>query len=177
MGKKAGKAAAKKTEEEEAPAADEAPKEWTCADCGFEGNPAEDEECMNCGAARPAPAGDPRFEDYVVGLVKEVEAVAGKDKLKKLVVDVGEGEPLTIASNAGNIKDPGVRVVVAKVGAIVDGEPLKKATVGGVPSEGMICDGGMLGWVGGGAGAAAILPESFAIGGPPPDARPRMDGK
>jgi hypothetical protein len=34
----------------------------------------------------------------------------------------------------------------------------------------------MLGWSGGGSGAA-LLPDSFALGAPPPDARPRTDGK
>ncbi len=54
---------------------------------------------------------------------------------------------------------------------------VKKATVGGAPSEGMLCDAPMLGWVGGGAGNAALVPDTFALGAPPPDKRPRMDGK
>lgn len=37
-------------------------------------------------------------------------------------------------------------------------------------------DGAMLGWSGGGSGAA-LLPDSFDVGGVPPDARPRTDGK
>lgn len=48
---------------------------------------------------------------------------------------------------------------------------------GGRASHGMICDSTMLGWVGGGAGAAALLPETFAPGDTPPVSRPRMDGK
>lgn len=70
-----------------------------------------------------------------------------------------------------------VRVVIATVGAeLKGGEKVKKATVGGVTSEGMCCDGPMLGWVGGGAGAAALLPESCKPGDAPPTSRPRMDG-
>ena len=57
-----------------------------------------------------------------------------------------------------------------------DGEKVKKAMVGGVTSEGMCCDGPMLGWVGGGAGAAALLPENFNPGDAPPTSRPRLDG-
>ncbi len=34
----------------------------------------------------------------------------------------------------------------------------------------------MLGWSGGGSGAA-LLPDSFELGAVPPDARPRTDGK
>lgn len=37
-------------------------------------------------------------------------------------------------------------------------------------------DGAMLGWSGGGSGAA-LLPDSFEVGAVPPDARPRTDGK
>jgi len=60
-----------------------------------------------------------------------------------------------------------------------EGEELtiKKQSVGGRTSEGMLCDSPMLGWVGGGAGSAALVPDSFSPGDPPPDRRPRMDGK
>jgi len=147
---------------------------WLCPDCEQENGP-EDTVCIACDAPRPVVA-DAKFENYVVGLIQSVESVPNKDKLKQLKVDVGEGEPLKIVTNAGNVKE-GSRVVIAKVGAIVNDEPLQKAVVGGCPSEGMLCDGPMLGWTGGGAGAAALLPDTFAVGGPPPDARPRTDGK
>merc|ERR1711957_1092047 len=117
-----------------------------------------------------------KFEGFVVAIVLKAEAIPNKDKLKQLEVDVGDGEPLKIVTNASNVKE-GSRVVIAKVGAIVEGEPLKKANVGGCPSEGMICNGPMLGWVGGDASNAALLPDSFLVGGPPPDSRPRTDGK
>jgi hypothetical protein len=45
-------------------------------------------------------------------------------------------------------------------------EECKPLTVGGVTSEGMLCDAPMLGWVGGGAGAAALLPDSYNPAGP-----------
>ena len=51
--------------------------------------------------------------------------------------------------------------MVATVGCEVNGEPVKKATVGGVPSEGM-CDAPMLGWKGGGAGGDKLLPVTAA---------------
>jgi hypothetical protein len=70
-----------------------------------------------------------------------------------------------------------MRVVIATVGAeLKGGEKVKKAAVGGVTSEGMCCDGPMLGWVGGGAGAAALLPETYNPGDAPPTSRPRLDG-
>jgi Ca2+-binding EF-hand superfamily protein len=103
------------------------------------------------------------------------------DKLHQLKVDIGSGgDPLPIVTNAGNVKE-GIRVVVATVGAKVNdkGEEIevKKANVGGCPSEGMLCDGPMLGWTGGGAGAAALVPDTFSPGDKPPKSRPRMDGK
>lgn len=113
---------------------------------------------------------------YLAGLVLECEGVKGKDKLKELKVDVGQDEPLTIVTNAANV-EVGKRVVVATIGAsLKDESKVKKAMVGGVTSEGMLCDGPMLGWQGGGAGAAALLPESFKPGEAPPRSRPRLDG-
>ena len=112
---------------------------------------------------------------FVVGLVSAVESVSGKDKLTKLSVDVGAAEQLTIVTNASNVSE-GSRVVVAMIGTeLSDGTMVKKASVGGVVSEGMLCDAPMLGWVGGGAGAAAMVPDSFAPGDAPPASRPRMD--
>lgn len=71
-----------------------------------------------------------------------------------------------------------VRVAVALAGSVVelDGEEvsIKKTSVGGVMSEGMLCDSKMLGWAGGGAGVAARIPDTVPIGSPPPAEKPRM---
>eukprot|EP00405_Crypthecodinium_cohnii_P001964 CAMPEP_0194764180 /NCGR_PEP_ID=MMETSP0323_2-20130528/21496_1 /TAXON_ID=2866 ORGANISM="Crypthecodinium cohnii, Strain Seligo" /NCGR_SAMPLE_ID=MMETSP0323_2 /ASSEMBLY_ACC=CAM_ASM_000346 /LENGTH=174 /DNA_ID=CAMNT_0039690715 /DNA_START=65 /DNA_END=589 /DNA_ORIENTATION=+ len=174
MGKKPKAAAKAPQEDEEAPeGAVVLGGAWTC-ECEYENEP-DAMECAACEAARPKFV-DPKFENFVVGLIQTVAAVPGKDKLKVVEVDVGEEKALQIVTNAGNVKE-GSRVVVAKVGAIVNDEPIKKGNVGGQMSEGMLCDGPMLGWTGGGAGAAALLPDSFEVGGPPPDQRPRGDGK
>ena len=53
--------------------------------------------------------------------------------------------------------------------------PIKKTAVGGRQSEGMLCDAGMLGWVGGGAGAAAVVGPGFELGAKPPSSRPRLN--
>ena len=159
--------------------------EWVCAECECE-NEATDDMCAACDAPRPAAAqgeGDDssRYAGYKVALVTAVEDVADK-KLKVVVLDVGvAGQHLRVVTSATNVVE-GSRVVVATVGALVpDGAgetvAVKKTAVGGVPSEGMLCDGPMLGWTGGGAGAAALLPDTFPVGSTPPDKRPRMDGK
>ena len=85
--------------------------------------------------------------DIVVCELLAVDSVAGKDKLKKVTVTDGEKE-FTVVSNAPNVlpEKVGKRIVVARVGAEVSGmeEPVKKANVGGVVSEGMLCDERML---------------------------------
>ena len=58
------------------------------------------------------------------------------------------------------------RVVVAPAGSSVlddEGElqSVKKASVGGVVSEGMLCDSYMLGWKGGGRGACISQKDIF----------------
>ena len=72
------------------------------------------------------------------------------------------------------------RIVVAPVGStVVDetGEDLliQKTSVGGVMSEGMLCDARMLGWAGGAEGIAAQIPDSFPLGSAPPASKPRTD--
>ena len=150
--------------------------EWECEECE-QPNDAEEEECIACGEPKPAFV-DPKFDGYKIGIITESKDIP-KTKLREVKIDIG-GEEISVVSNAPNAKD-GLRTVVATVGATVemDGEDvqLKKTTVGGRPSFGMLCNGPMLGWVGGDNKMAVQLPESFDLGGSPPSSRPRMDGK
>ncbi|EKX37083.1 hypothetical protein GUITHDRAFT_145313 [Guillardia theta CCMP2712] len=120
------------------------------------------------------------MQGLVVGKVLECEKIANKDKLKKLVVDIGGDEQIQVVTNAPNVVE-GSNVIVATIGSKVqlDGEDVevKEATVGGEKSQGMLCDSVMLGWSGGGAGNAALVPDTFSPGDAPPEKRPRMDGK
>ncbi len=107
-----------------------------------------------------------------------MEPVPGKDKLKLLQLDVGSGGgPVAVVTSAPNVS-AGAKVVVALPGATVpiEGEEVvvKAATVGGVKSSGMLCDAPMLKWTGGGAGNAALLPDSHVVGTAPPESRPRL---
>lgn len=118
-----------------------------------------------------------RYRGYKVGVVLSVARIEGKDKLLELKVDIGNGEPLPVVTSALNVEE-GSRVVVATVGSeieVVKGEKIQvmKSTIGGKPSEGMICDCPMLGWTGGTAGPAAFVPDSFALGTTPPCSRPK----
>ena len=149
-------------------------KPWTCKDpdCAYENEEVDAEECEACGEARYEEVVD-RFEGFKCGLVASVEDLG--DKLKVCTIDIGKGEgkEVKIVTNAANAQE-GSRVVVATVGAMVDDVKLTKKTVGGRASEGMLCDAPMLGWTGGGAGAAALVPDSCAPGDRPPERRPRM---
>lgn len=112
---------------------------------------------------------DSRCTGLVVGLIVEVEPVPGK-KLNRCTVDVGADEPVTIVTNAPI--EAGNRVIVAPVGSVVNGEPVKKAQVGGVASEGMLCDAPMV-WGKGSANIPAKVPDEYEPGAAPPAERPR----
>eukprot|EP01064_Diplonema_japonicum_P015439 TRINITY_DN23167_c0_g1_i1.p1 TRINITY_DN23167_c0_g1~~TRINITY_DN23167_c0_g1_i1.p1 ORF type:complete len:149 (+),score=38.61 TRINITY_DN23167_c0_g1_i1:43-489(+) len=144
--------------------------EWTCADCDYENEGGE--ECEACGEAKPV---DERYIGYKVGLVKECTEIPKTQKLKQIVVDIGD-EEVQVVTNAPNVKE-GLLTVIATIGASVevDGEPviIKKTTVGGKPSCGMVCNGPMLGWTGGDAKQAATIPEGTPLGTAPPSSRPR----
>lgn len=149
---------------------------WTCKDCEYENEPT-DEQCQACDEPRPAQqqevedAEDP-YRQICVAKVVECTEAPNTNSLFLVKVDVGEANPLPVVTNAANVR-VGVYIVVAKVGATVKGEEVKKVNVKGFPSQGMLCDAPMLGWSGGGAGAAVILPDSFPIGSRPPSERPR----
>eukprot|EP00798_Chlamydomonas_sp_ICE-L_P013271 gene13271-19113_t len=146
---------------------------WVCADCEYE-NEVGDSACAACDVPKPEDEG--AYKGYRVGAVVSCEAVAGKDKLRKLSVDVGGGKELTVVTNVPNVAE-GSRVVVATVGAMVGDEEVKKTSVGGVMSEGMLCSNPMLGWTGGGAKTTALLPadDTYPPGSVPPDKPPRMN--
>ena len=75
-------------------------------------------------------------------------------------------QTLTVITNAPNIR-VGTRTVLAEVGTeFEDNETgdmaiVRKELVGGVYSEGMICDSVILGWAGGAAGVAVQVPPSY----------------
>lgn len=127
----------------------------------------------------------PDISEYKVGVVLATESLGAKTKSSKALTSCtvnvgGDGEPLTIVTSATNVRE-GSRIIVAPVGStFVDDEgeerSVTRATVGGIVSEGMLCDSKMLGWSGGAKGIAATLPEEFELGSAPPSAKPRPKG-
>ncbi|MBM7714764.1 phenylalanyl-tRNA synthetase beta chain [Bacillus thermophilus] len=98
------------------------------------------------------------LKGIVVGEVLECEQHPQADKLKKCLVDIGEGEPVQIICGAPNVAK-GQKVIVAKVGAVLPGNfKIKKAKLRGEESNGMICSLQELGIEG------KLVPKEFADG-------------
>ena len=115
------------------------------------------------------------YENYCCGLVLATEKLT--DKLKKCKVDVGEGEEkaITVVTNDSKVRE-GDRLIVARIGARVPASSIeeeetivvKKTSVAGTHSEGMLCDAQMLQWGNGSKGVACRVPDSIDLGSPPP---------
>ena len=123
------------------------------------------------------------LSEYKVGVIKSLEPCGKCNKSsKKLMhckIDIGSQEEISVVTSAPNVR-LNSRIVVAPVGSIIikKGEEVKvtKASVGGVTSEGVLCDSEMLGWSGGAVGIAVQVPNSYEPGKEPPSSKPRMDG-
>lgn len=143
-----------------------------------------------------------KYDNYFIGFVISVEDVPKKD-LKKVMIDTtADGEPnVQIVTNAKHISASWLVVVALEnsvvpagsvVGEDVDAFIVKPTSVGGVKSEGMLCDryillivyqqqsflrnlcySWMLGWTGGAKGVVQRIPDTFTVGSAPPDSRPR----
>ncbi|GJM04701.1 MAG: phenylalanine--tRNA ligase beta subunit [marine bacterium B5-7] len=81
----------------------------------------------------------PAFDGLVVAEVKTVSKHPDADKLQICEVDCGDKASLTIVCGAANVR-PGMRTVLAKVGASLPGiDELKPVSLKGVTSSGMLC--------------------------------------
>ncbi len=154
--------------------------------------------CLACGeefvkSEGKGGAGD-IYSNFQVAKVLKVEPIAKQKDLKKILVDItGDGDESTavqIVTNAKYIEENWLVVValenaIVPAGAVLGDDPdavqVKPCSVGGVKSNGMVCDSPMLSWVGGAKGAVQQLPESdesgavlFKVGDKPPAARPQQ---
>jgi phenylalanyl-tRNA synthetase beta chain len=85
------------------------------------------------------------FSGVVVGEVVECGQHPDADKLQVTKIDVGADELLDIVCGAPNCRQ-GIKVAVAKVGAVLPGNfKIKKAKLRGQPSFGMLCSFSELG--------------------------------
>lgn len=135
-----------------------------------------------------------KYANFRVGCIMRVEPIAKSKDLKLCHINVTseadadqEDKWIPVVTNTKYV-EAGWKVVVACLGAIVpagatlaptedeDGDiiRIKKRSVQGVESRGMLCDCPMLGWSGGAKGIVQRLPDTFEIGVAPPDSRPRL---
>jgi phenylalanyl-tRNA synthetase beta chain len=96
---------------------------------------------LNCEDVQPT---NKYLDMVVVGQVLTLDEVPGASKIRKATVDIGK-ETLTVICGAPNVA-VGQRVAVAQVGAkLAGGMEIKKVTIRGVESSGMICSESELG--------------------------------
>ena len=78
------------------------------------------------------------LEDVVVARVDEIHAIDGADRIRRIVVDAGDG-PLEIVCGAWNFQ-VGDHVPLAPVGAVLPGDfAIARRSMRGVVSNGMLC--------------------------------------
>ena len=110
--------------------------------------------------------------NYTIGVITDL--VELKAPLRACTIDVGSESPVTVVTNAKNVRTNS-RVVVAMIGATVHSGgaeiEIKSTMVGGTKSAGMLCDEKMLDW-GTTVGVAVQAPDSLPIGGDVPDENP-----
>lgn len=103
------------------------------------------------------------FHTVVVGEVVECGPHPDADKLQVTKVNTNDGELLDIVCGASNCRQ-GIKVVVAKVGAVLPGDfKIKKAKLRGQPSYGMLCSFKELGLIDEHDGIIE-LPEDAPVG-------------
>jgi phenylalanyl-tRNA synthetase beta chain len=106
------------------------------------------------------------LESIVVSLVTEITAIKGADKIRRVVVEAGDG-PLEIVCGASNF-EVGDRVPLAPVGAVLPGGfEIGRRKMRGVESNGMLCSGRELGLSDDGAGLLVLGEEIVAPPGTP----------
>lgn len=78
------------------------------------------------------------MDNLVIGEIKKVEEHPDSDHLHVCKVNIGD-EELQIVCGAPNVRE-GLKVIVAKIGAILPGDfEIKKSKIRGVESSGMMC--------------------------------------
>ncbi len=103
------------------------------------------------------------FSHLIVGEVIECELHPNSDHLHVCTVNIGT-EVLQIVCGAPNVKK-GIKVIVALVGAILPGNfEIKKSTIRGVDSNGMLCALSELGFEDKIEGGIHELPVSAVVG-------------
>ncbi len=104
------------------------------------------------------------FKGVIIGKVVSREKHPNADKLSVCRVDLGDGHPVQIVCGAPNVA-AGQTVPVATAGAVLGADfTIKKATIRGQESNGMICSKSELGLEEGKSDGIWVLDESLTAG-------------
>jgi tRNA-binding EMAP/Myf-like protein len=134
--------------------------------------------CLDCGTEVPEQEEEKPL--IIVARIISVEAVPKKDKLSVVTFSINDEDSsdagqITVVTNVkASTLLPESLFVVALPGAVIGGsdEAIKKTAVGGVMSNGMICNCDALRWKGG--AAVAKVQTDAKPGDPPPAEKPRL---
>ena len=107
----------------------------------------------------------PDFRQVVVAEVITVQKHPNADRLNVCVVDVGEhaSEPLRIVCGASNVR-PGMKTVIAMIGAQLPGLTIRQGKIREVESFGMLCSFAELGLSDDAAAGIIDLPGDAPVG-------------
>ncbi|MGH9018535.1 MAG: phenylalanine--tRNA ligase subunit beta, partial [Acidimicrobiales bacterium] len=79
------------------------------------------------------------LDDVVVARVLEIAPIAGADKIRQVMVDAGDGQPLSVVCGAWNFAVDDL-VPLAPVGSVLPGDfAIARRKMKGVTSNGMLC--------------------------------------
>lgn len=105
------------------------------------------------------------LDGVVVSKVIAIEAIPGADKIRKVLVDAGDPQPVQIVCGAWNFVE-GDSVPLARVGAVLPGDfAITRRKMRGVVSDGMLCSARELG-LGDDAAGLLVLPAGLTPGDP-----------
>ncbi|MGE0794553.1 MAG: phenylalanine--tRNA ligase subunit beta [Acidimicrobiia bacterium] len=106
------------------------------------------------------------LDGVVVARVTEIGAIAGADKIRRVLVDAGGDEPVQVVCGAWNF-DVGDLVPLATVGTVLPGDfAIARRKMKGVESHGMLCAPDELGLPEGGHEGILLLPGGLVPGTP-----------
>ena len=105
------------------------------------------------------------LDRVVVAKVVDIQPIKKADRIRKVMVDIGEGEPVQVVCGAFNF-DVGAVVPFARVGAVLPGDfEITERKMRGVESFGMICSASEL-RLGEDHAGIMVLPDDLPVGAP-----------
>ncbi|HZT64827.1 MAG TPA: phenylalanine--tRNA ligase subunit beta [Acidimicrobiales bacterium] len=104
------------------------------------------------------------LEGVVVARVSEISSIPGADRIRRVVVDAGDADPVEVVCGAWNFNEGDV-VALATVGTVLPGAPgpITRRKMKGAVSNGMLCSGAELGLSEDHAGIL-VLPSGLELG-------------